>query len=168
MCRLVFLHCSLGVQVAQKNYAWTLLTWTAAWIMVQKLTPTKKSIEGKLLACVLLCSFADFKYLLKKINTNKQARLKCKDQKQSTKLCINKLLSYNEFTDEEDLFDVKVILRVWVMFKQEETQVWVITVLHLPLEHQNIAQYDGGQQWQHWQWQTTNPVLLSYSGLTST
>lgn len=59
------------------------------------------------MACVLLCSFADFKYLLKKININKQTRLKCKDQKQSTMLCINKLLSYNEFTDEEDLFDVK-------------------------------------------------------------
>ena len=32
------------------------------------------------------------------------------------------------------------------MFKQEETQVRVVTVLPLPLQHQNIAWYDLGQQ----------------------
>lgn len=76
--------------------------------------------------------------------------------------------SYNEFIDEEDLFDVKIILKVWVMFEQEETQVRVVTMLPLPMVHQNIAQYDWGQQWQHQQWQTSNPALLSYSGITST
>jgi len=40
--------------------------------MAQKLTPTKKNVEGELLTYVLLCSFADFKYLLKETNINKQ------------------------------------------------------------------------------------------------
>lgn len=77
--------------------------------MAQKLTPTKKKVlKANFWHMSFLVPLQISSIFLRKLI---QSRLKFKDHKKSTKLRINKLLLYNVFTDEKDLFDVKKILR---------------------------------------------------------